>query len=54
MRPLHAGRTFRHARHRETGNGRALFEHPVNQVGRYVSFDDIAVNDSGVAALECA
>src|SRR5690606_14461624 len=46
---FHAGRTHRHAGHRETADRRVLVDHAPDQVGRDVALDGIAAHGRRVA-----
>lgn len=50
---FHAGRTYRHPRHRQPGDVFwAFFEQPFNIGGRDMTFNDIAIHDGCMAGLE--
>src|SRR5207247_8919928 len=51
-RRVHAWRTGGHARHGETRRARAPLQQAIDEVGRHVALDHIALDEGGVTGLE--
>src|SRR6185295_12233601 len=51
-RHFHAGRADRHPRHGNANHLGSLGEQPVDEVGRHVTFEHIAVDERGMAGLQ--
>src|SRR5215470_15243537 len=51
-RRVHAGRAGGHAGHGQTRRARALLQQAVDEVGRYVALDDVALDQGGVTGSQ--
>jgi hypothetical protein len=54
LRSFHAGRTNGHSRHGKPDNRRCLFEHPLDQIGGNMAFDNVTIDHRGMAGMKSA